>query len=86
MPSSGESSWPNDQTPISHVSCIAGGFFTRWTIREALKRIQNVFAGAGEERKQGYQDNSKSVYSAISSHGYHVGKDGHLHVDDRSQK
>ena len=27
------SSWPRDWTCISWVSCIAGGFFTRWAIR-----------------------------------------------------
>ena len=27
-----ESSWPRDQTCISCVSCIAGGFFTHWAI------------------------------------------------------
>ena len=31
MPSSKASSWPSNQTC---VSCIAGGFFTSWTIRE----------------------------------------------------
>ena len=31
MPSSKGSYWPSDQT---RVSCIAGGFFTRWAIRE----------------------------------------------------
>ena len=30
------SSWPRDQTCISWVFSIAGGFFTAWTIREAL--------------------------------------------------
>ena len=28
------SSWPRDQMHISCVSCIAGGFFTHWAIRE----------------------------------------------------
>ena len=32
LPSSRESSWPRDQT---QASCIAGGFFTIWAIREA---------------------------------------------------
>ena len=31
-PFSSESSWPRNQT---RVSCIAGGFFTNWAIREA---------------------------------------------------
>ena len=30
------SSWPRDWTYVSCVSCIAGRFFTRWAIREAL--------------------------------------------------
>ena len=30
MPSSRASSWPRDQTHISCISCIAGGFFTCW--------------------------------------------------------
>ena len=30
------SSWPRDRTYIFRVSCIAGGFLTRWVIREAL--------------------------------------------------
>ena len=33
MPSSRQSSQPRDQT---HISCIAGGFFTYWTTWEAL--------------------------------------------------
>ena len=32
-PFSSRSSWPRNRT---RVSCIAGGFFTNWTIREAL--------------------------------------------------
>ena len=28
------SSWPRDQTQVSYVSCIAGGFFTCWAIWE----------------------------------------------------
>ena len=32
-PFSSRSSWPGNQTGIS---CIAGGFFTKWAIREAL--------------------------------------------------
>ena len=34
-PFSSRSSWPRNQTG---VSCIAGGFFTNWAIREALKK------------------------------------------------
>ena len=34
--SSGGFSQPRDQTPVSCVSFIAGGFFTHWAIREAL--------------------------------------------------
>ena len=34
--SSRGSSWPKDQTWVTCVSCIAGGFFTCWTVREAL--------------------------------------------------
>ena len=30
------SSWPRDRTHVSCVSCIAGGFFTHWVIREDL--------------------------------------------------
>ena len=33
--SSRGSSWPRDWTPVSCVSCIAGGFFTHWAIRDA---------------------------------------------------
>ena len=39
MPSSRESSWPKDRT---EVSCIAGGFFTNWAIREALYIIKRM--------------------------------------------
>ena len=35
MPSSGASSQPRDR---SQVSCIAGGFFTIWATREALRK------------------------------------------------
>ena len=35
-PFSSGSSWPRNWT---RVSCIAGGFFTNWAIREALKQI-----------------------------------------------
>ena len=31
-------SWPRDWTCISCWSCIAGGFFTAWATREALKK------------------------------------------------
>ena len=31
------SSWSRDQTPVSCVSWIAGGLFTNWAIREAVK-------------------------------------------------
>ena len=31
-------SWPRDWTCISCGSCIAGGFFTAWSTREALKK------------------------------------------------
>ena len=30
------SSWPRDQTHVSSVSCIAGGFFTCWAIKEEI--------------------------------------------------
>ena len=33
-PFSSRSSWPRNQT---RISCIAGGFFTNWAIREALR-------------------------------------------------
>ena len=33
FPTPGESSWPRNWTGLS---CIAGGFFTNWTVREAL--------------------------------------------------
>ena len=36
IPFSRGSSWPRDRTQVSH---IAGGFFTVWAIREALKSI-----------------------------------------------
>ena len=39
--------WPRDRTWISCVSCIAGGFFTIWATREALKiwrRLRNSIA------------------------------------------
>ena len=32
---------PRNPICISYVSCIAGGFFTRWTTQEAQKTIQN---------------------------------------------
>ena len=35
-PFSSRSSWPRNRT---RVSCIAGGFFTNWTIRKAPKRV-----------------------------------------------
>ena len=38
-PFSSRSSWPRDQT---RVSCIAGGFFTNWAIREAILDVQNL--------------------------------------------
>ena len=31
-----ESSQPRDQTCVSYVSCIAGGFITNWDTREAI--------------------------------------------------
>ena len=43
-PFSSESSWHRNQTG---VSCIAGGFFTNWTIREALAE-DNVYHGKGD--------------------------------------
>ena len=45
--SSKGSFWPRDWTWISCVSCIAGGFFTIWATREALKiwrRLRNSIA------------------------------------------
>ena len=36
------SSWPRDQTCISCVSCLAGGFFTCWDFREA-PNLPNIF-------------------------------------------
>ena len=41
--SSRESSWPRDQTHVSYVSCIKGGFFTTW----ATWALQNK----GKEKK-----------------------------------
>ena len=38
-PFSSGSSYPRDQT---RVSCIAGGFFAKWAIREALKSLLNL--------------------------------------------
>ena len=38
-PFSSRSSRPRDQT---RVSCIAGGFFTNWTIREAILDVKNL--------------------------------------------
>ena len=40
--SSRGSSWTRDQTRVSCVSCIAGGFFTCWAIREARERHNNI--------------------------------------------
>ena len=34
--SSKGSSWPRDQTCLTYISCIEGGFFTVWAIREAF--------------------------------------------------
>ena len=39
-PLSSGSSWPRNQP---RVSCIAGGFFTKWAIREARKNIARLF-------------------------------------------
>ena len=36
---SSRSSWTRKQT---RVSCIAGGFFTNWTIRDALEKYKNL--------------------------------------------
>ena len=40
-PFSRGSSWPRDQTHISCVSCIAGGFFSHWAVSKALKPWQS---------------------------------------------
>ena len=40
--SSRGSFWPRNQTWVSCVSCVAGGFFTTWTIREAYTQYGNV--------------------------------------------
>ena len=42
FPPPGRSSWPRNRTLVSHVSCIAGRFFTYWAIKEAL--IKNQFS------------------------------------------
>ena len=39
-PFSSRSSRPRDQT---RVSCLAGGFFTNWAIREAILDVKNLF-------------------------------------------
>ena len=38
-----ESSRPKDWTPVFSVSCIAGGFFTCWTIREAHMSTEETY-------------------------------------------
>ena len=40
--SSRESSQPRDQTCISHISCITGGFFTHWSTWEAQPEIWRI--------------------------------------------
>ena len=37
--SSRRSTWPSDQTCISCVSCISGGFFTHWATQEAQQYL-----------------------------------------------
>ena len=39
-PFSSRSSWPRNQTG---VSCITGGFFTKWAIRQALEKSYSYF-------------------------------------------
>ena len=48
------SSWPRDRTM---VSCIAGGFFTNWVIKEALSSVEfpEVTRGAVVAAVSGYQ-------------------------------
>ena len=46
MPSSRGSSQPRDQT---HVSCIAGGFFTVWATRETHNQISVQYLDSGKQ-------------------------------------
>ena len=47
FPFSRGSSWPRNWTG---VSCLAGGFFTSWTTREARKKAEHqINCGAGED-------------------------------------
>ena len=41
--SSRGSFWPRDQTRISCVSCITGGLFTCWAIREAHWNVRGTY-------------------------------------------
>ena len=47
-PSPGGSPWPRGRTPISGVSCTASGFFTHWTVGEALSSNNPVLFALGE--------------------------------------
>ena len=49
FPPPGGSSQPRDGTRISCVSCITGGFFTRWTLRKPLGREDCAFVTTPEE-------------------------------------
>ena len=48
-PLSSRSSWPRNWT---RVSCIAGGFFTNWTIREALFSPQNCLISFAQSQNR----------------------------------
>ena len=54
MPSS---SWPRNWTSISHVPCIAGGFFTHWATWEAHCKPRQCF------KKQRHHFDYKDPYS-----------------------
>ena len=57
--SSRGSSWPSDQTRVSCVSCIAGGFLSHWATREASLRISNICFSL----KQRLTYDSRQIYS-----------------------
>ena len=64
--SSKGSSWPRDQTQVSH---IADGFFTLWTIRDALDSIIYVQIVQGLQRKTMTQGNLRKHNSKFFGKG-----------------
>ena len=69
MPSSREYSWPRDQT---QVFCIAGGFFTIWVSREALKNMIANFKQQDLRLAPSWCLLSISNWDEILSHCFHT--------------